>query len=394
MLMMSFTRAALRTPRFDTNENLVGDMLDLVQEHELDWQALEFEAPEQRAKDSEKYWLLRNSPMHFQEGTATVPGLESRNKLAFHKFPNSDGSPSNARAEVQPATNKADRHDKKPCHAHCLLKHRARLAWLTTAGPEISDLSVWEDKHVSVRDLARKIRKVIEGAADILFSDKKLPRDWTDKKSLLRWDLEVTIPKDGVLRQDTSGLVPIFIRKDPESNGWKVDLSDMEACLGLWAFSLKGKYLQDGREKTTKFRRVVAVSTDDGSLPTDLSIWIEDMRTKTQKAKLQGKKDDPPFFGQKSISAETKDVLTVPADKSLVVCCAQDIFMNSLSAASMITGGLGGETVPKRGPKGFCLVDETLSKLIQLFHENGLGSEKTHPRVLSPSSALCRNYHQ
>ncbi|KAL2785304.1 hypothetical protein BJX66DRAFT_61228 [Aspergillus keveii] len=76
MLVMSFIRAALRTRRFDTNENLVGEMLDLVQGHELDWQALEFEASEKPSKDSDRVWLVRNSPVELQQGTATGSRFE------------------------------------------------------------------------------------------------------------------------------------------------------------------------------------------------------------------------------------------------------------------------------------------------------------------------------
>jgi hypothetical protein len=62
----------------------------------------------------------------------------------------------------------------------------------------------------------------------------------------------VVIPKCGVLAQDTSDAVLIFVRKDPESSSWTIALSDIEACLGLWAFSLKRKYLQDGIEKANE----------------------------------------------------------------------------------------------------------------------------------------------
>jgi ankyrin repeat protein len=219
---------------------------------------------------------------------------------------------------------------------------------------------------------------VIEGAAEILFSDvTHLNEDWRDVSSLY-WALEVASGSIDA-GQPRTDLVFISIRREPDSNGWRVDASELEAVLGLWTWSWKRAYQQYSPGRANRFRRVVAECEqehENGSNKMDLAIWMEGMKRRPPSERFEDKEGAPPLFGLKAVHAGAKHVLTVPADDCLAIACAQDIFMSFLSAAASVTRGFGGITTPEMGTQDFYLHNDKLSKLVQLFYDYQLGSKE------------------
>jgi hypothetical protein len=198
MLVMSIIRASLRTQRLHENENHLGDS-EMVQGHELDWQALQFE---ENQHGNPVYWLVRNGPVEklgdstTEDGIVFIeqpPGAQSRAIIGFKSVPIrepvrfiSEVQKDEGRSvRAQPKERQEDWQPSKPCLAVRLFKYRVRLAQLTSSETGASDISVWEDKHVYARDCARKLKLAIEGTAEILFADaNSLKEDWRGISSL------------------------------------------------------------------------------------------------------------------------------------------------------------------------------------------------------------------
>jgi ankyrin repeat protein len=393
MLVMSVIRAGLRARRFETDENDLRDIIEIVQGHELDWQGLQFEANNSKNGVGERYWLVSNSPVNKEngsktqgsavfienmDGSKTLIGFKSRLGEDEVKVISEEQKHERESTRTQPTVQQDEWQPSRPCLAVRLLKYRARLARLTNTGPLVSDLSAWEDKHVYVRQCARRLRMVIEETAEILFSDvAHLNEDWRDVSSMF-WALEV-VSGSRDAGQSRTDLVFISIRRERDSNGWRADASELEAVLGLWIWSWKRAYPQYLPGKANHFRRVVAEYEQEhgsGSNNIDFAIWMEGLKRRPQRETFEGKEGAPPLFGLKSARAGARHVLTVPADNCLAIASAQDIFMSFLSAAASITHDFGGITSPKMGTQDFYLHNDKLSKLVQLFHDNHLGSRE------------------
>ncbi|RDW76457.1 ankyrin repeat domain-containing protein [Aspergillus mulundensis] len=392
MLVMSIIRAGLRARRFDKDENKLRHIIEEVQGHELDWQALHFEA---KRSNRDQCWFVFSGPIEEQSDSKTEDGSVFIGKPHDDKARTIAGFRSKCDTEEVKLISEAqkDEHDStrkqypgqqqewrppRPCLAVRLFKYRARLAQLTMAGNQISTLATWDDQHVEVRNCARKLQILIEGTAEIMFSDtRNIKEEWRDVSSF-HWALSVAT----VFYSPHSKRDPVFlaVRRETESSAWKVELPELEAVLGLWTWSWKnrpwrghweGRY--PGGPSGHNYKRVISKATQNDEA--DLVLWMDGLKRKPQRENMVGRKGAP-LFGLNSVKAGTQDVLTVPVNCCLVDACAQDIFMSFLSAAASITDSFGGTTKPGMGSNDFILVNDKLSKLVQIFLETGLGSRE------------------
>jgi hypothetical protein len=292
MLLMSAIRASLRARRIDEND--LRDMLDIVQGHELDWQALKFEAISSEKGSKERFWLVRNGPTETQNDSKAEGGVVFIDRLHGSKSHSVIGFKSVSNEEEVRFISEAQKHEQqrtpteqrvewrpvRPCLAVRFLKYRARLARLTSAGPSISHLSIWGDKQVYVRDCARRLRMVIEEAAEILFSDAShLTEEWIGVSSLY-WSLDVVSELENS-DQSKPDSVLISVRRKTGSNRWQADISELEAVLGLWTWSWKKAYQKYRSSGENCHRRVLAEGMGEDAIEStkvDLAIWMESFK--------------------------------------------------------------------------------------------------------------------
>ncbi|KAL3480979.1 hypothetical protein BJX99DRAFT_253963 [Aspergillus californicus] len=403
MLLMSIVRAGLRARRFDKHENQLHGIIEDVEGHELDWQALHFEA---NKADS---WMVVSGPNEEKSGSMCEDGVvfikntdasqgrtvigfaasvkwEERIKIISAAQKDRWRSTQEQSIQEQSLGQQPESELPRPSLPVRILKYRARLARMTTPGPQVSSLAAWEDKHVHVRSCAQSLKMVIEGTADILFSSNHIKECWKDK-SFIVWALDIaTEPSSN--GQNKTDTVFISTWKENNSNSWKVDISELEAMLGLWTWSSLRRFRQSHVAKRFYAERVVAGFTEAGGSVTvmvDLRLWMDDMKKSPRPDVVRrnqytrrsfGLQYTRPSFGLKAVQAGEQYFITIPADERPVNACAQDIFMHFLSVAGCMIDEIGGKTTPKLGSRGFFLANDTLSKLLQLFHTAGIGSKE------------------
>jgi ankyrin repeat protein len=207
------------------------------------------------------------------------------------------------------------------------IKVRARLAKLT------GEMSVhaWDNLHT--RMIAEQLQLAIEGVMNLLF-----PRS-QDIQANFCWHLIITHSIGTDIKQEG---FPLHVLKKPGLT-WKADLPELEALVGLWAWSYRDR---EAAVTWKKNARLIALNpeTDPDGPPSWDEIWIHERLGSLEIGLKEGwtgynvrKTNDPRFFGCQAVQGTTGHsgvrALYVPTQNQITTMCAQDIFIAFLVAS-------------------------------------------------------------
>ncbi|KZL76962.1 ankyrin repeat domain-containing protein 28 [Colletotrichum tofieldiae] len=437
ILVVSIIRAGMRTQRLKKEDNLLHNRPDEVEGHELDWLALHMGKDE---KDKNKCfsWVV--------SGAAAVShSVDSHEDNKEGDYYGSIDGPSKKTSnfgsqesgQIDKETKKAPGSRRERDLAIRTFHYRSRLAELTSQSRLIKSRAStgWDDRLVPVRQLAQQLKNAIESSAKILFPTE---HDWGAKP--LPWIIQAAECSYSASCPSIKR-VPIRIplqRNSESPTKWNVNQRHLEAAIGLWTWSI----ISNPRmEKDDKFKfkvseasevpasRIMAVGTTPDELErakTDMQFWTDDFPSLTAKTLTVTKdrmgtgpdivwetKEDGSIcsasgtqsssaprpkqsllrlFGWQFATLPTLDgsstkafALTTALSHSISTACAQDIYQSFLCATTEVLGSIGGQTKYSKGSRGFCLVNEVVSGLVECFKESSLGSTQDAFSVILPA---------
>ncbi|KAK6339219.1 hypothetical protein TWF718_008641 [Orbilia javanica] len=359
-LLMSVIRAGLRSQRMTKETDILkregqNDYRNLLQGHELDFLATKLEDVE----------TLFVNPK--QDGAS--PGQSGI----------SNGHVPGTPAPTPQTTGNAVR----------ALKARARLARLTSE--EEYGLN-WKD--IQVRDIALQLQTVIEGVMET-FSTKLKDQNVRDYS----WPIDISStlkPSVGTVtpighrpaNKTTAEIFPLRLRK--EGIAWKIDFSDLEALLGIWAWSLL-RYKADGNSNYRLDKRnirliAVAPGSSLDETKTWYHVWIQRRSVLEELGNIDRSKpvwtiQNRPLFGCQ-VSREAGPAtqpLYVTTQNTTLSMCAHDIFISFLGNLLQNIDEIGGKTdtrTPFDSQNAFLLRNSQIEEVANLFENSGLGSRE------------------
>ncbi|KAK8244605.1 hypothetical protein HDK90DRAFT_478056 [Phyllosticta capitalensis] len=405
MLVMSFVRAVLRTERLAKEDNLMRGHSDVYQEHELDWLAfqmvdggcggLEFHAassgydvPDTKYQDTEMM---------------CVRAGEEYKVVLFGLFKSSTSTPEavlDRSAEwLQYAESNYGRNH--PHEAATLFRYRSRLAHLT---------KLWPEEQVAVRGIAKVLAKAIEETASLCLNNWYSEEDKTDLLTI-NWPLEC------LLSQESNNGSKIFLsirrHKDYEEKDaapawelakWKVDVSDLEAVLGLLMWShMKKRSSRNTHHKPGMVHRELLVSRIlyESAECDDIPISFEresgkPIYFKWTEVSPNSVRPGILRLGWQNVpkqSIENNDqvgVVEYMTRKSIAKAFAQEIYASFVTAiAHLIYDHEIDDDGTVREKLGFVYVDaKTLSNIKSVFEESGLGTRNDAVACFFPAMKI------
>jgi ankyrin repeat protein len=301
-LVMAFVRSLLRTKRLNEEKNVLGRQNDqeFIEGHELDWQSLELEHSSCQGTGGQQgrcplwkvptSWSIGSDPLKLTTNTfptmadiemnrdATVAGAISR---ASESSSSADTGGASLLLEwimgqerVQsPHLSKLNLPEDHPNLARRLLSYRSRLSYLTHAGAPTTSQQ-WNSE---VRKQAVKLQTAIQSAASYAFSSSctYLAENWQNCNAFC-WALPCLVRGYGAFDES----IPLYLTVICRRGQWIIDLSSVEATLGLWAWSLKKVLKQKGCADDRRLsKKVVAVTTvshgrSQSGVEEQLRLWV------------------------------------------------------------------------------------------------------------------------
>ncbi|KAF6826344.1 ankyrin repeat domain-containing protein 28 [Colletotrichum plurivorum] len=224
-LLMSIARAALRMQRLDTRANMLAGYSKDMPAFELDWLAI-------RMADAELEACLGRIPITVKPRTEYL--------WTFLGMLSSDMTAHDART-----------HEDLHC-VHKLLAYRSALAQHTTYDwPEDAQTMSrhFKPEMVRVRQTAKRLALSIESVANTVFQVAPRMKDGWQDATTIRWVFDCGVSTNHCFDSFDSGSqqarkVTVKLTRNAHPNGdgggsWKIqNKSDIEAILGLWAFSV------------------------------------------------------------------------------------------------------------------------------------------------------------
>ncbi|KAJ3532020.1 hypothetical protein NM208_g8622 [Fusarium decemcellulare] len=267
-VIMSILRGCLRMKRLDKDSNQLADKLDLVSGYELEWISHKI-VPQETQWDINPY--VNSKISDSSNDTQALPP-----KMIMEE------SEPESEHNLQPHSNEACSSNTAPFNAlshretefYNLLSVRRRLARLTGHG-HLSDSQIqrWKDEHVRVRVKAHQIVAAIQQIA------RKLPPDVPESTSVypVQPSHGLSIPAasfaqdlDRHVKANIAVKLSIPLRL-LSRRAWEVDVTRVEAILGLWMWSLAddASFRENGSTETREpilVHRIISASPDDERL--------------------------------------------------------------------------------------------------------------------------------
>ncbi|KAF3935762.1 Ankyrin-1 [Dactylella cylindrospora] len=255
------------------------------------------------------------------------------------------------------------------------LKARARLARLTS---EEEYGLCWED--LRVREIATQLQLAIEGVMEILSARLVSGNPGARERY---WSISICY-KPSRQAETVTGKFPFRLRK--EGLAWKADCPELEATLGMWAWSLlrHGNGRRGGRADRKNIR-LIAEASGSGldEAKTWYQVWIQRRLVLEEEGTIV--RDHPVWkinnrvlFGCQA-SQGTGQSLYVLTQNSTLTMCAQDIFMSFLADLFQNITDIGGETktrTPFDLQNTFLLQNSQIEEMANRFEDSGLGSRE------------------
>jgi len=252
--------------------------------------------------------------------------------------------------------------------ARHLVETRTRLAELTSKSNDGSTIS-WDD--MPIRIVAHRLARTIEATMDLMSS-------WgtdfgTSFEVPLTYECQSASSKCGT---PSRGTYPICLLRSGDSLRWRVNPNELEAILGLWAWSL---YKSD-KEWCQPLNRLVGLDEDEaGKEETYLYFhkWIF-RQTETRLVSLKMTDSSRRLFGFESAKFPSgKDLLVVKTENHLETMIAQDIYIHFLLNAFAHLPTLGGEVDVSVGLQGSYVAQSSrINELMSCFESCNLGSRE------------------
>ncbi|KAK6335252.1 hypothetical protein TWF718_010686 [Orbilia javanica] len=263
---------------------------------------------------------------------------------------------------------------------------RARLARLTNGdqGPS------WEG--LRIREIVSQLQAAISGVMGLLSARLK---GNTSKVNRLYWSIKIF---------DMSGDRAFYFRIWKEGLVWKSDDSELEAIVGVWAWSfLRTDRRSIGRLGQPNFRLItIAPDVNVGESEGRASFMgpVDEAKTWYQAWIQRGLVLEQGAFGQISpgtlfwagrtgyrrplfgfqVSQESGDriPLFVTTQNSNLTMCAQDVFIAFLVAVLREVDDIGGMTTVRssNGEDTFLLENSRVEEMANCFEDSGLGSRE------------------
>ncbi|KMU76641.1 ankyrin repeat and protein kinase domain -containing protein 1 [Coccidioides immitis RMSCC 3703] len=331
-VIMAIVRAGLRSQRLGEGRNELRDSGSSVNGHELDWFAHRVDR--------------QNCPQRFLEGTwevyPTVPRCPNEdpgeNKIqvsGLYGVVLESGSETMKSVIKWISSLQSDGTEasENPHIAARILYYRARLSRLT----QEQSTSLPEEWQIDVRRHAQSLKIALEDVARIIFSGRfQLKQGWEDISAIF-WTVDI------VTESPDEGVRPIHVIIKRVNGAWRTDLSELEAILGLWIWSIRNgsKYTIPNPDK---FFALVRSWDEVERVKLDLLTWVSG-----------------------SLKRDFADIFTIFICR--VVNAIQDIsdFEPFLEA--------GGDTVRSQDGS-FRLVNRHIDSIAEAFRNAGFGSRE------------------
>ncbi|KMU89750.1 hypothetical protein CIHG_07783 [Coccidioides immitis H538.4] len=333
---MAIVRAGLRSQRLGEGRNELRDSGSSVNGHELDWFAHRVDR--------------QNCPQRFLEGTwevyPTVPRCPNEdpgeNKIqvsGLYGVVLESGSETMKSVIKWISSLQSDGTEasENPHIAARILYYRARLSRLT----QEQSTSLPEEWQIDVRRHAQSLKIALEDVARIIFSGRfQLKQGWEDISAIF-WTVDI------VTESPDEGVRPIHVIIKRVNGAWRTDLSELEAILGLWIWSIRNgsKYTIPNPDKffalVRSWDEVERVKLDlltwvSGSLKRDFAVWecydpefdiaCRDLdHLPVLSVPLSIQKRNSLYGYSQSFNCNAK-ALYVSTRHGLPLMCAQDIF--------------------------------------------------------------------
>lgn len=255
ILAMSVIRSLLRTQRLSRGFNLLDRFSSVLKSHELDWLAMHLELDDKRREGTSfiENLVSVDEPVDANQPIFWVGGRAVENKrslLVSNRYP-----PGNQSVYVvgilasNAATQMDDFLSRRPLSvtpALRILAYRTRLARLTNHERPTNrseklptGLHNWNSDHVSCRNQAQYLASVIMQTAELIWSDESPFWDstWRGVDSF-SWAITFHFSGGNGENGENGSNFFLNIQKQGPNGAWKIDVSILEAVLGLGVMSL------------------------------------------------------------------------------------------------------------------------------------------------------------
>ncbi|KAK5989716.1 hypothetical protein PT974_07975 [Cladobotryum mycophilum] len=272
-LIMSFIRAMIRSSQFDDRENLLQELGQHVEDHELDWQAfyisqldgltpgktvdkgffieehfdLLCETGNTPPMSNSAYRFSRNGflglltmsiiPDHLMEHACNQL-IKFMENYSGSGFVFNQGQHNMSRVMM---LGHGGDDEISPNESAKLVRTRLRLAQLTSE-PLLASDQTW---GTEIRRVALKLKAVLEKSADYIFSNKVFPGLHRNEHDAILWTLTCCSPEKG-----SKDILCFSMLK--QNGNWKMDANLLEATLSLWHWSLQER-LRALRKKSPSY---------------------------------------------------------------------------------------------------------------------------------------------
>jgi ankyrin repeat protein len=431
IIVMSIVRALLRTQRMEQEENDMNDRPDAYVGHELDWLALNMNSGDGSSPSTENYAVARTGSTHWDIPSSAVvtsvtdkplpgtPSIDAKDSpLPQDSQPESvpvDGAkylilPQKLQTDVKEGNwlceslksvynpgngqdkNSTESHSEIPYESARRFFYRSRLARMTTD---------WNDDYVATRIVARNLAQAIARTANVLTFESNLKADWKNAKVVF-WPIRIRFwrgfPKSKHHSRhynshdnehgSKSELVHLALTRtssEKQSSKWIVDESELEAVLGLWAWTLSEQYGQQERESkhilhAHKHLRIFRVLSSKPRDWDSLTLWRNLNGTPIVETPLSELSPEPLLLcglhnSNGKLPGKEDSIQALEFKGTIPEVCAQELY--SLFFLSILKSGvedIGGKTTSREGFEDFLLMNTTISQLQQVYTESHLGS--------------------
>ncbi|KAK4865375.1 hypothetical protein LT330_009486 [Penicillium expansum] len=250
-----------------------------------------------------------------------------------------------------------------------LIRTRTQLARLTTSSSQ--NLGVdW--KGMPIRQMADSLAETIESTMDLMSS-------WgvdLGKTFEFRLGFRCKEASAGPVTQ-APGTYLVGLMRCGDALRWKVDISELEAILGLWTWSL---YKSDKDWRNSTLCRLIGLNKDEASREETFLYfhkWIfRQTEARLLPSAVYGNSPRLFSFEPKGISFGGR-VLAVRTENKLEAMVAQDIYIQFLKEVFLNLHDLGGDVDLVPGLQSSFLASSTrIDGLIRCFEKSNLGSRE------------------
>lgn len=410
MLVMSMIRALLRTRRIKKGDNRMSDRPDAYVGHELDWLALDMDTrdksfqPKQEETRGMLYWKIPSSaavvpaqrPMgntlprvlqntddiqEFQSPTMNEECTVSDLQNDMEGFDSHESALNWLRGKYSPDSARSG--EELPHELARRFLYRCRLARITND---------WNDDFVATRNIARNLAQAITETANILTLGSAMKKDWR-KNKILYWPVHGHLSRtSGGFRQN-SDRKPVFLalkraHSDIQSSAWTIDESELEAMLGLWAWSLREEIAGTNLDR----QEIVRILSTNSTHKHNLNLWREPgmisiIPTTFPKASrlplllcgLYTRRRSNYTGAEKVKSTNREDyaeiAYSLKVKGTIPEVCAQELYsLFFLSILKGAVGDIGGKTTIREGFEEILMTNTTILNIQSAFIKSGLGS--------------------